>query len=69
LGANKAVILVFGRLSVLAVYEVGRQNGLAVFADKLLITELLKCCASRFAALELGEGFYLRQPWGIVRLS
>ena len=54
LGANKAVILIFCRLSVLAVYEVRRQNGLAVFAGKLFITEL-------------GKGFYLRQPWGIVR--
>ena len=28
-----------------------------VYAGKLFITELLKCCASRFAAPELGEGF------------
>jgi len=68
-GGRKAVILVFCRLSKLTVYEVRRRRGLAVFAGKPFITELLKRCAACFAALELGEGFYLRQPWGIVRLS
>jgi len=36
-------------------------------AGKGISTELLLCCASRFATLEIGRGFYLRQPWGIVR--
>ena len=56
-GAGKVFILVLCRLSALAVYEVRRQRGWAVLAGKLFITELLMCCASRFATLELGEGF------------
>jgi len=68
-GVNKVFILVFCRLSVLAVYEVRRQRGLAVFAGKLFITELIMCFATCFATLEIERGFYLRQPWGIVRYA
>jgi hypothetical protein len=35
-----------------------------VLRDKLFITELYKCCASRFATKKIERAIYLRQPWG-----